>query len=83
MEKVQYKHVPNPTLHQVITQINLVRDKFDVPVALTAIQNHVDYLISSDADLNAKDKTTATLDALVTVMKPREFMEWMKRKRLT
>lgn len=47
---------------------NLVRDKKDIPIALSAINARVDYLVSDDKDLTAKDKTTEELRQFVKPM---------------
>jgi len=46
---------------------SLVRDESDIPIALAAINAHVDYLVSEDKDFTARDETTAELHELLNV----------------
>lgn len=36
---------------------------------------NVDYLISSDKDINSHNETTSNIDKLITVMTPRQFID--------
>ena len=58
---LSYELVPDPPPEEVATHTNLMRDAKDVPVALAAIQAHVDYLVSTDRDFTDVDDTTAEL----------------------
>jgi predicted nucleic acid-binding protein len=57
-----------------------VRDATDIPVALAAIDAKVDYLVSEDKDLTARDETTKQLrDKLAVLLSGtflREVMGW-------
>jgi len=57
--------VENPSPGQVKERQDLVRDKKDIPIALSAINARVDYLVSDDKDLTVKDKTTEELRQFV------------------
>ena len=52
----------------------LVRDKIDIPIALAAINAKVDYLVSEDKDLTARDATTANLRQKLTVLLSGTFL---------
>lgn len=58
----------DPSPKQVKEHQNLVRDKKDIPIALAAINARVDYLVSDDKDLTAKDKTTEELRRFIQPM---------------
>jgi hypothetical protein len=51
-----------------------VRDETDLPIVLTAINAGVDYLVSDDKDLTARDATTAALHQRVTVLLSGTFL---------
>ena len=55
----------DPTAEEVSAQRNLVRDVKDVPVVLAAAKAHVNYLVSTDADLTDMDESTETLRAMI------------------
>ncbi|HLE30009.1 MAG TPA: PIN domain-containing protein [Anaerolineales bacterium] len=77
---LSYEEAPDPAPSLVARNRGLVRDETDVPVALAAIHARVDYLVSEDKDLTARDATTAKLRARLTVMLSgtflREVMKW-------
>jgi putative PIN family toxin of toxin-antitoxin system len=82
IDRIQFEHVADPSLFEVFQHVNLVPgDMKDVPVALVAINNRVDYLISGDTHLNAGDRTTFSIDARIRVMKPRAFIEMIERQK--
>ena len=66
--------VPDPTPEEVARSSDLVRDETDVPVALAAIDAEVDYLISEDKDLTARDDTTVILRQKLTVLLSGTFL---------
>jgi len=72
--------IPDPSAEDVAAHSDLVRDVTDVPIALAAIRAGVDYLISEDKDLTAKDETTAKLrehiQPLISGTFLREVMGW-------
>lgn len=51
-----YEAVPTPTDEEIAARPGLVRDAKDIHVALSAMNAHVDYLISSDKDLTAPNE---------------------------
>ena len=80
LRAVDYELVPDPTSAEVNAHKNLVRDESDVPIVLAAIAARVDYLVSEDKDLTARDETTAELRRHLRVMLSgtflREVMGW-------
>ena len=80
LQACEYELVADPTPEQVAQYQDLVRDPSDVPVALSAIQAGVNYLVSEDKDLTVQDATTAKLRQELNVMISgsflREVMEW-------
>ena len=55
----------DPTAEEVSAHHNLVRDFKDVPVVLAAARAHVDYLVSTDADLTDTDESTQDLRTMI------------------
>ena len=55
----------DPTAEEVSAHHNLVRDFKDVPVVLAAARAHVDYLVSTDADLTDTDESTQALRTMI------------------
>jgi len=80
LELTNYEPVKDPTERQLDKAADLVRDPTDVPIALAAIFARVDYLVSEDKDLSAKDETTVELRKHLTVLISgtflREVMGW-------
>lgn len=80
LETLDYEVVPDPLPEEVQARPTLVRDLRDVPVALSAIQAQVDYLVSTDRDFTDIDATTIELRRYLKPMKPgsflREIMGW-------
>ncbi len=66
--------VPDPSQEEVDANVQLARDKADVPVVLAAINARVNYLVSEDKDLTAHDDTTERLRAKLTVFLPGTFL---------
>jgi putative PIN family toxin of toxin-antitoxin system len=66
--QTDFELVADPAQEEIEQNKNLVRDIMDVPIALTAINAKVDYLVSQDKDLTARDETTAALRKQVKVM---------------
>lgn len=62
-----YEEVGIPTTEAIAAHAGLVRDIADVPVALAAIEAGVDYLVSEDKDLTARDESTAELRRQLTI----------------
>lgn len=80
IEGSNFELVKTPTKQQIEEAAGLVRDVTDIPVALAAIDAKVDYLVSEDKDLTARDETTKQLRDKLTVLLSgtflREVMEW-------
>ena len=80
LQACEYELVADPAQEQVAQNLELVRDRSDVPVALAAIYAGVDYLVSEDKDLTVQDETTARLRQVLYVMISgtflREVMGW-------
>ncbi len=72
--------VPDPSLALVARNRQLVRDLTDLAIALASIRAKMDYLVSEDTDLTARDETTAKLrrrlKALLSGTFLREVMGW-------
>lgn len=75
-----FKKVANPSKKEIEKHHDLVRDKKDIPIALAAIKAKVDFLVSSDKDLTARDHTTEKLRKYIKPILPgtflKEVMKW-------
>ena len=78
LQGVDYELAADPTPEEVDAHLNLVRDLSDVPVALSAMAAHVDYVVSEDKDLTADDETTAELRRHLKVMLSGTFLREVK-----
>jgi len=67
LSQVNFELVPDPSPDEVTQHRGLVRDESDIPIALAAINAHVDYLVSEDKDFTARDETTAEFHELLNV----------------
>lgn len=80
LDLTNYEPIKDPTEKQVAKAAGLVRDPTDVPIALAAMNAKVDYLVSEDKDLTARDETTSELREHLTVLISgtflREVMGW-------
>ena len=65
LKNCDIEFVDNPSPEEVKKHQNLVRDKKDIPIALSAINARVDYLVIDDKDLTIKDNTTKELRQFV------------------
>jgi putative PIN family toxin of toxin-antitoxin system len=77
---LEYELAKEPAKEEIDKHRSLVRDITDVPVALAAMNSKVDFLVSEDKDLTAKDETTEELRKHVKVFIAgtflREVMGW-------
>ena len=74
LSSASFELVPDPKPEEVAQNKGLVRDKTDLPIALAAINAKVDYLVSEDKDLTARDVTTATLRQKLVVLLSGTFL---------
>jgi len=63
----------DPTADEVESNLDLVRDKKDIPIALSAIASTADALVSGDKHLTAQNATTSLLRSRIRVLTPTEF----------
>jgi predicted nucleic acid-binding protein len=75
--QANFELAPDPTPEEVAQYKGLVRDESDLPIVLAAIKAGVDYLVSEDKDLTARDETTARLHEKLTVMLSGTFLRQM------
>jgi putative PIN family toxin of toxin-antitoxin system len=80
LELLDYDLVEDPTREDVYNNISLVRDITDVPIALSAINNNVNCLVSEDNDFLIDDETTRELRQHIIIKNSkdflRDFMNW-------
>lgn len=73
----EYEAVATPSKEELAQYPDLVRDKKDIPVALSAIKADVDYLVSTDKDLTETDEPIhQQLKVLLPGTFLREHMNW-------
>jgi predicted nucleic acid-binding protein len=82
LQLVPFEIAEDPTEAAVQENQSLMRDRKDIPIALSGIQTKVYCLVSEDKDFTAEDATTAELHKRLKVMRPviflREIMGWSK-----
>jgi predicted nucleic acid-binding protein len=74
LQNCRYELVNDPTPKEIANHKDLVRDVTDIPIALAAINAGVDYLVSEDKDLTARDETTIKLRKQLRVMMAGTFL---------
>ena len=78
---VEYEVAPVPGEENVEAHQGLVRQKEDIPVALSVIAANVDYFVTYDRDFTDEDETTAAVRQVIPgIMLPpvflRDVMGW-------
>lgn len=76
LSNYNYEPVENPPKEAVEAAFNqgLVRDIKDIPIVLAAIDAKVNYFVTSDKDLTAKDETTKMLRKRLRPILPAQFL---------
>jgi len=70
-----YEITAIPSKNKLKKYSDLVRDKKDIPIALSAIKAKVDYLVSNDKDFTAQDQTTKQLRKYIQPLQPGTFLK--------
>jgi predicted nucleic acid-binding protein len=82
LELTPFELADDPTPAQLLENESLMRDRKDVPIAISAIHAQVYCLVSEDKDFTAEDETTAKVRQRLKVMRPviflREVLGWSK-----
>jgi hypothetical protein len=77
----EYEQVPNPSKEEVKRYPHLICDPNDIPVALSAINVQVDYLVTRDKDFTDPD---ASIHEYLNIILPgtflREHMGWASKQ---
>ena len=75
-----YEEVSTPSLADLARYKGLIRDPKDLPVAVSAINVKVDYLVTQDRDFTDQDESTIRLREMLNILLPgtflREHMGW-------
>lgn len=75
LQTVDYEEAPVPTLEELAQYPYLVRDRKDIPVALSVMKAAVDYFVSYDRDFTDQDETTKQVHAAIPgIMLPPVFL---------
>ena len=77
LEASSYQEVASPSQEAVALQQGLVRDSADIPVALSAIEAQIDYLITQDKDFtDPNERLHQQLNVILPGTFLREHMGW-------
>jgi len=80
----RFELAPAPGVEEVQANADLVRDATDVPIALSAIQSRVKYIVTNDEDFHAEETRDALEKHGVQVMRVGTFlakvMGWKSRE---
>jgi predicted nucleic acid-binding protein len=80
LQWLEWEQVADPSLEEVKSNLHLIRQEADVPVAFAAISAQVDYFITEDKDFTEESPTTAEIQKHLRIMRPviflREVMGW-------
>jgi predicted nucleic acid-binding protein len=80
LEACDYEITNDPTAEEVLAHRDLMRDIYDVPLALAAISAQVDYFVSEDKDFTEPTPHNAQLHSRLQICLPgtflREVMGW-------
>lgn len=78
---LDFEEAPIPSKEEVDSNQNLVRQKEDIPVALSVAAANVDYFVTYDRDFTDEDETTEAVQQLLPgiILPPvflRDVMAW-------
>jgi predicted nucleic acid-binding protein len=81
LHDLNYEEAPIPSDEEVRQYPRLVRDRKDIPIAISIMQASVDYFVTYDRDFTDENETTAEVRAAIPgIMLPpvflREVMGW-------
>ena len=75
-----YTEVDDPSSEEVAAQAELMRDPTDIPIAVAAINAHIDCFITTDKDFTDNVPENAPLHRKLRILLPgtflREYMGW-------
>jgi predicted nucleic acid-binding protein len=74
LEICDYELVSSPLPKEIAAHQDLMQDPDDIPIALSAINAHVDYFVSEDKHFTVRDQTTATLHQHLNIMLSGTFL---------
>jgi predicted nucleic acid-binding protein len=75
LTKCPYKLFNDPPKYELESHINLIRDHKDLPLAVVATKNKLDYLVSNDKDFTATDDTTKKIKKKITCLTAGNFLK--------
>ena len=80
----RFELAPAPSVEEVQANADLVRDRTDVPIVLSAIKAGLDYLVTNDEDFHAEETRVALKKQGVQVIRVGTFltevMGWKSRE---
>jgi predicted nucleic acid-binding protein len=75
LEDCNYELVEDPTRREVQQNLDLVRSRADVPIALAAINAQVDFFVTYDADFTAENESAERVrQAIPGIILPPVFL---------
>lgn len=70
----RYEELPMPPTEAVLENVDLVRSRKDVPIAMALLDGEVDIFVTSDRDFTDPDATSQRFHDRVRVMLPAVFL---------
>ena len=74
LANVRYEELPTPSLEAVLANVDLVRSRKDVPIAVALLNGEVNIFVTSDRDFTDQDATAQRFRDRVRVMLPAVFL---------
>ncbi|MCB0094768.1 MAG: PIN domain-containing protein [Caldilineaceae bacterium] len=74
LRSMDFELVANPPREEILTNRNLMVDIKDIPIALAAINGHVDYFVSEDKHFTAHTEQNASLQTQLNIMLSGTFL---------
>ena len=74
LANARYEELPMPSVEEVRGNVDLVRSKKDVPIAVALLDGEVDIFVTSDKDFTDEDATAQRFRDRVRIMLPAVFL---------
>jgi hypothetical protein len=71
---VRYEELPTPSLEAVLANLDLVRSRKDVPIAVALLDGEVNIFVTSDKDFTDQNATAQRFRDRVRIMLPAVFL---------
>ena len=74
LANVRYEELPTPSLEAVLANLDLVRSRKDVPIAVALLDGEVNIFVMSDKDFTDQNATAQRFRDRVRIMLPAVFL---------